>query len=62
MDLAEPELAQRMRILHDIFGAVGPQPAERLSVFALSKRPASSRGRSAYCKVIAPYCGIFGYA
>jgi aspartate/methionine/tyrosine aminotransferase len=33
--LAEPDLAQRMRILHDIFGAVGPQPAERLSVVAL---------------------------
>jgi aspartate/methionine/tyrosine aminotransferase len=37
--LAEPELAQRMRVLHDIFGAVGPQPAERLSVFALSQLP-----------------------
>jgi aspartate/methionine/tyrosine aminotransferase len=37
--LAEPELAQRMRILHDIFGAVGPHPAEKLSVFALAKLP-----------------------
>jgi aspartate/methionine/tyrosine aminotransferase len=37
--LAEPELAQRMRLLHDIFGAVGPQPAERLSVVALAKLP-----------------------
>jgi aspartate/methionine/tyrosine aminotransferase len=35
--LAEPELAQRMRLLHDVFGAVGPHPAERLSVHALSK-------------------------
>ncbi len=38
--LAEPELAQRMRRLHDIFGAVGPQPSERLSVVALAKLPA----------------------
>src|SRR5260370_176367 len=37
--LAEPDLAQRMRLLHDLFGAVGPQPAERLSVLALSKLP-----------------------
>lgn len=37
--LAEPELAQRMRLLHDIFGAVGPQPSERLSVVALAKLP-----------------------
>ncbi len=37
--LAEPELAQRMRRLHDIFGAVGPQPSERLSVVALAKLP-----------------------
>jgi aspartate/methionine/tyrosine aminotransferase len=37
--LAEPEFAQRMRRLHDIFGAVGPQPAERLSVVALAKLP-----------------------
>jgi aspartate/methionine/tyrosine aminotransferase len=33
--LAEPDLAQRMRLLNDVFGAVGPQPSERLSVFAL---------------------------
>ncbi len=37
--LAEPELAQQMRLLHDVFGAVGPQPTERLSVVALSKLP-----------------------
>jgi aspartate/methionine/tyrosine aminotransferase len=37
--LAEPELAQRMRLLNDIFGAVGPQPSERLSVVALAKLP-----------------------
>ena len=37
--LAEPELAQRMRLLHDIFGALAPHPAERLSVAALSKLP-----------------------
>ncbi len=37
--LAEPELAERMRLLHDIFGALGPQPAERLSVVALRKLP-----------------------
>jgi aspartate/methionine/tyrosine aminotransferase len=37
--LAEPELAQRMRLLHDVFGAVGPQPSERLSVVALNKLP-----------------------
>jgi len=37
--LAEPELAQRMRLLHDIFGALAPHPAERLSVLALSKLP-----------------------
>jgi aspartate/methionine/tyrosine aminotransferase len=37
--LAEPELAERMRLLHDIFGAIGPQPAERLSVVALQKLP-----------------------
>lgn len=35
--MAEPELAQRMRLLNDVFGAVGPQPAERLSVVALRK-------------------------
>jgi aspartate/methionine/tyrosine aminotransferase len=37
--LAEPELAQKMRLLNDLFGAVGPQPAERLSVVALTKLP-----------------------
>ena len=37
--LAEPELAERMRLLHDIFGAVGPHPAERLSVLAMQKLP-----------------------
>jgi len=34
--LAAPGLAQQMRLLHDIFGAVGPQPSERLSVVALA--------------------------
>jgi aspartate/methionine/tyrosine aminotransferase len=37
--LAEPELAERMRLLHDVFGSIGPQPAERLSVVALRKLP-----------------------
>src|SRR5262249_6056869 len=37
--LAEPELAERMRLLHDVFGSLGPQPAERLSVVALRKLP-----------------------
>jgi aspartate/methionine/tyrosine aminotransferase len=37
--LAEPDFAQRMRRLHDIFGAVGPQPTERLSVVAMAKLP-----------------------
>ncbi|HMJ26365.1 MAG TPA: pyridoxal phosphate-dependent aminotransferase [Pyrinomonadaceae bacterium] len=37
--LAEPDLTQRMRLLNDVFGAVGPQPAERLSVVALKKLP-----------------------
>lgn len=37
--LAEPDMAQRMRLLHDVFGAVGPQPSERLSVVALNKLP-----------------------
>jgi aspartate/methionine/tyrosine aminotransferase len=37
--LAEPELAQRMRRLHDVFGAVGPHPTERLSVHAIRKLP-----------------------
>src|SRR5437899_5930442 len=35
--MAEPELAQRMRLLHDIFGSLAPHPAERLGVVALSK-------------------------
>src|SRR5881275_2085895 len=37
--LAEAELAQRMRLLHDIFGALAPHPAETLSVLALKKLP-----------------------
>src|SRR5207253_2818579 len=37
--LAEPALAQRMRLLHDIFGALAPHPVERLSVLALAKLP-----------------------
>jgi aspartate/methionine/tyrosine aminotransferase len=37
--LAETELAERMRLLHDVFGSIGPQPAERLSVVALRKLP-----------------------
>ncbi len=37
--LAGPDIAQRMRLLHDVFGAVGPQPSERLSVVALTKLP-----------------------
>lgn len=37
--LAAPDLAQQMRLLHDIFGAVGPQPSERLSVVALANLP-----------------------
>lgn len=37
--LAEPDLAQQMRLLNDLFGAVGPHPAERLSVVALAKLP-----------------------
>src|SRR5713101_2040374 len=37
--LADPDMAQRMRLLHDIFGALAPHPAERLSVVALSKLP-----------------------
>ena len=28
-----------MRLLHDIFGAVGPHPAERLSLLAMQKLP-----------------------
>jgi aspartate/methionine/tyrosine aminotransferase len=37
--LAEPELAERMRLLHDIFGSLAPHPAERLSVVAMQKLP-----------------------
>jgi len=37
--LAEPGLAKRMRLLHDVFGSIGPQPTERLSVVALRKLP-----------------------
>ena len=37
--LANAELAQQMRLLNDLFGAVGPQPSERLSVVALAKLP-----------------------
>ena len=37
--LAEPELAQTMRLLHDVFGALAPHPAERLSVLAISRLP-----------------------
>jgi len=37
--LAEPELAERMRLLHDVFGALAPHPTERLSVLALEKLP-----------------------
>src|SRR5216684_6369981 len=37
--MAEPDMAQRMRLLHDVFGAVGPQPSERLSVVALTNLP-----------------------
>lgn len=34
--LAEPELAEKIRRLDDIFGATGPHPMERLSVIALA--------------------------
>src|ERR1051325_1471871 len=37
--LAEPELAERMRLLHDVFGSLAPHPTERLSVVALQKLP-----------------------
>jgi aspartate/methionine/tyrosine aminotransferase len=37
--LAEPELAERMRLLHDIFGSLAPHPTERLSVVAMRKLP-----------------------
>jgi len=36
---AEPELAQQMRMLHDIFGSLAPHPAERLSVIAMKRLP-----------------------
>jgi aspartate/methionine/tyrosine aminotransferase len=35
--LAAPEVAEKIRLLDDIFDAVGPHPAERLSVVALSQ-------------------------
>ena len=37
--LAEPGFAERMRLLHDIFGSLAPHPAERLSVVAMQKLP-----------------------
>jgi aspartate/methionine/tyrosine aminotransferase len=37
--LSEPELAQRMWRLKDIFDGVGPHPTERLSVVALEQLP-----------------------
>ena len=37
--IAEPELAERMRLLHDIFASIAPQPTERLSVVALRNLP-----------------------
>jgi aspartate/methionine/tyrosine aminotransferase len=37
--LAEPEMAQRMRLLHDVFGSLAPHPAERLSVVAMKRLP-----------------------
>jgi aspartate/methionine/tyrosine aminotransferase len=37
--MAEPDLAQRMRLLHDVFGALGPHPAETLSVLAMTRLP-----------------------
>ena len=37
--LAEPELAGKMRRLHDIFGSLAPHPAERLSMVALARLP-----------------------
>ncbi|HYW70633.1 MAG TPA: aminotransferase class I/II-fold pyridoxal phosphate-dependent enzyme [Pyrinomonadaceae bacterium] len=37
--LAEPELAQRMRLLHDVFGSLAPHPAETLSVVAMTNLP-----------------------
>ena len=35
--LAEPEIAQRMRMLHDVFGSLAPHPAETLSVLAMTR-------------------------
>jgi aspartate/methionine/tyrosine aminotransferase len=35
--LAEPALAQQMRMLHDVFGSLAPHPAETLSVVACRK-------------------------
>ena len=37
--MSDPDLAQRMRLLHDVFGAVGPHPAETLSVLAVKRLP-----------------------
>jgi len=37
--LAEPTMAQRMRLLHDVFGSLAPHPAETLSVLALKRLP-----------------------
>ncbi len=37
--LVEPELAQRIRLLHDIFASLAPHPVERLSVVVLQKLP-----------------------
>lgn len=37
--LADPELAEKMRRLNDLFGAVGPHVTERLDVLALSQLP-----------------------
>jgi aspartate/methionine/tyrosine aminotransferase len=37
--LAEPEVAQRMRMLHDVFGSLAPHPAEKLSVVAITRLP-----------------------
>jgi aspartate/methionine/tyrosine aminotransferase len=37
--LAEPGIAQRMRMLHDVFGSLAPHPAERLGVVAMANLP-----------------------
>ena len=37
--LAEPDLAEGMRRLNDIFGAVAPNPTERMSLVALAQLP-----------------------